>query len=96
MFCNNPHILHDKFRFGKYLCIYTLQYTVGAGFMPALTGIQCYQKRAVDVAVPEFPDINYPVRLPELLRNVGEIVHGFASFIICIYTVECYYGKEGS
>ncbi len=64
--------------------------------MPALTGIQCYQKRAVDVAVPEFPDINYPVRLPELLRNVGEIVHGFASFIICIYTVECYYGKEDS
>ncbi len=56
----------------------------GAGKTTAMGIIHCYQKRTIDIAVPEFPDINYPARLLELLRNVGEIVHGFASFIICI------------
>jgi hypothetical protein len=51
------HILDDKSRLAKDLCVDALKDKV-----LFLFGIQCYEEGVIDVSVPEFPDVYDPAR----------------------------------
>jgi hypothetical protein len=76
MLCGDAHVAHYKFRLTKYQCVDALQdkvfFTYAINFF-----FQGYQKGAVDIAIPEFPDINDPALGAELLCSNRNIVQGF-------------------
>jgi hypothetical protein len=66
------HILNDKFRLTKHLCVDALQDKM---FFPC--GIQCDQKGVIDIAMSKFPDINNLTLWIELFCNCKKIVQVF-------------------
>lgn len=68
------HILQDKLRLTKDLCVDTLEDKV-----LFLFAIQGYQEGIIDITVPEFPDVYDPAQWFELLCNSNKIVQGFSS-----------------
>jgi hypothetical protein len=74
------HVLQDKLRLTKDLCVDALQDKV-----LFLFGIQCYEEGVIDVSVPEFPNVYDPARWFELLCNSNKIIQSFSySFVIFV------------
>jgi hypothetical protein len=79
MRAHNAHIARDQLRLVKHLRVDTLQYNAGAGFKPVLACFQCYQVRAIDIAISKLTDINDFTGPRKLLCNGNQTFHKYAS-----------------
>jgi hypothetical protein len=69
MSCGNEHVAHDELWFTEYLCVDALQDEV------ALPGVvRCNEERMIDVALPEFRNVNDITLLQELPSDGIKII----------------------